>query len=90
MSEYRTEHEIKCHPEYFHRIVSRQKTFEIRKNDRDYQVGDRLVIREYDPENGWPDHGAVATLIADIVYMTTAYQQQGYCVLGIEVKNDKE
>ncbi len=26
-----------------------EKTFEFRKNDRDYQVGDRLWLREYDP-----------------------------------------
>ena len=28
-------HRIKLHPNYFDRIISGQKTFEIRKNDRD-------------------------------------------------------
>ncbi len=42
-------HRIKLHPNYFDRILSGQKNFEIRKNDRDYQVGDRLSMYPHDP-----------------------------------------
>lgn len=41
-------HELKCWPRYFEAITSGSKTFEIRKNDRGYQVGDVLNLREYD------------------------------------------
>jgi len=37
-------HTLKIKQEYFERIISGQKTFEIRKNDRDYQVGDAVVF----------------------------------------------
>ena len=87
------EHELKLHPRYFHRVADGTKTFEIRKNDRDFQVGDRLILNEFDPEQGWPSHGSYETLVAEIIYMTTAYQQDGYCVLGIkliEEQNDGE
>lgn len=42
-------HELKCWPEFFAPILSGEKTFELRKNDRDYQVGDLLHLREWDP-----------------------------------------
>lgn len=83
------EHELKCNTEYFSRIAMGQKTFEIRKNDRDYQVGDKLILREYDPKTGWPDHGAVETLVAKVVYLTSYEQKDGYVVMGIEVQNDQ-
>lgn len=41
-------HEIKCLPVYFEAIVSGAKKFEYRYNDRNYQVDDTLVIREFD------------------------------------------
>jgi hypothetical protein len=43
-------HELKCWPDYFARLADGSKTFEIRKNDRGYQAGDQLEIREYDPD----------------------------------------
>jgi len=82
------EHELKCHSEYFQRICTGQKTFEIRKNDRDYQVGDILALREYDPKTGWPDHGSVDQRRVKIVYMTSYAQQEGYVVLGIELLDE--
>jgi ASC-1-like (ASCH) protein len=78
-----TEHELKVMPQYFQRIVTGQKTFEIRFNDRDYQVGDTLFLKEHDPKVGFPDHGLYDTCLAKIVYMTDFQQKEGYVVLGI-------
>lgn len=39
-----THHIIKIDKCYYDRVVSGQKTFEIRLNDRDYQVGDRITM----------------------------------------------
>lgn len=44
------EHTIKCIPPYFDHIESGLKTFELRRNDRDYQVGDTLRLVEYRPD----------------------------------------
>lgn len=41
-------HVLKCDPEYFDRLLSGNKRCEIRKNDRNFQYGDRLLIYEYD------------------------------------------
>jgi len=42
-------HEIKCQPEYFEPLLTGDKTCEVRENDRDYQVDDILLIREFNP-----------------------------------------
>lgn len=54
MSEYTTDknvktHELKTWPEFFSLVCAGVKKFEIRKNDREYSVGDILHLREYDP-----------------------------------------
>lgn len=38
------EHELKILPQFYNAVTSHRKTFEIRKDDRDYQVGDGEVI----------------------------------------------
>lgn len=42
------EHRLKCWPGPFRGLVSGAKKFEYRKNDRDYRVGDTLLLEEYD------------------------------------------
>ena len=42
-------HELKTWPKYFAAVRSGQKRFEIRRNDREFKVGDILVLREFDP-----------------------------------------
>ncbi len=44
-------HELKTWPKYFAAVRSGQKRFEIRRNDREFKVGDILVLREFDPES---------------------------------------
>lgn len=45
-------HELKTWPHYFAAVRAGTKTFEIRKNDRDFVVGDTLILQEFDPEDG--------------------------------------
>ena len=43
-------HTLKTWPVYYWDVVVGAKTFEIRRNDRNFKVGDELVLREYDPD----------------------------------------
>lgn len=41
-------HELKLNRRFFHAVASGKKTFEIRKDDRGYKVGDILILKEWD------------------------------------------
>ena len=40
-------HELKILPRYFEDILHNGKNFEIRRNDRDFKVGDILILKEF-------------------------------------------
>lgn len=42
-------HELKIWPQYYCRVADGTKTFEVRDNDRAFQPGDEVVLREWDP-----------------------------------------
>lgn len=43
-------HDIKIKPCYFKQIIKRNKMFEIRKDDLNYNVGDIVTLHEFDGE----------------------------------------
>jgi hypothetical protein len=43
-----TTHELKTWKEYFIDVWENRKKFEVRYNDRDFQVGDKLFLNEWD------------------------------------------
>jgi hypothetical protein len=45
-----TIHVVKSWPRFFEPLFSGTRTHELRRNDRDYRVGDWLELHEYDPE----------------------------------------
>lgn len=48
-SERKGIHYLKCWPKFFGLVASGRKPFEVRKNDRRFEVGDRVVMYEWDP-----------------------------------------
>lgn len=80
-------HELKTWPTYFRAVADGDKRFEIRKNDRDFRVGDFVELLEYDPVDGRfiveEEGGIVNRLFFQICYMTDYAQQPGYVVFGL-------
>lgn len=77
----KVQYELKIDQEHFEAVKDGRKKFEIRKNDRDYHVGDLLVLREYNPNcRSYTDE----SIRVEISYMTDYAQKDGYVVLGIE------
>lgn len=40
-------HELKILPKYYEQVKNGRKTFEFRRNDRNYKVGDIVILREW-------------------------------------------
>lgn len=78
-------HRIKEASMYYDEVRNLKKTFELRKNDRNYCVGDGLELVEY--KDGQETNRC---LYADIVYILEDYNglEEGYCILGIRVTGE--
>lgn len=74
-------HELKILPEYFQAVLDGDKTFEIRKNDRNYKVGDRLILKEYEPVDGDFTNREESKVIS---YITDYAQVENYIVMSLE------
>ncbi|MEG0678930.1 MAG: ASCH/PUA domain-containing protein [Carnobacterium sp.] len=77
----KAKHELKIEPKYFEAVKDGRKKFEIRKNDRNFQEGDILVLLEYDK---YYEAFTGEKITVEITYSTDYAQQDGYVVLGIE------
>lgn len=79
-----TEHAIKIKEVYFKAVLSGEKTFEIRKNDRDYQVGDIIHFVPVDDECDMIiPHDPNAYKITYVFHGGEYGLEEGYCVFGI-------
>jgi hypothetical protein len=85
------EHELKTLPPYFEDVLTGRKTFEVRKADRNFAVGDVLRLREWAPDD-WCDESVGVfpdytgrEMRVKVTYILRGYGlQDGYVVLGIE------
>lgn len=51
VKEQTVSHNLKCWPEFFDAIVRGRKKHDLRRaDDRDFKVGDLVLLREFDPE----------------------------------------
>jgi hypothetical protein len=86
-------HRLKTWPVEFQQIVDGKKTFEFRRNDRDFRVGDNLLLIEFDPNAG--GYGAhFWTFVSSIVEgkdMHSVLASQTYSILaGCDVVINKD
>ena len=74
--------EKKILPEYFSKVQDGSKTFELRKDDSDYEVGDILILKE------WNGEYTGRELERTITYILRDCPQygllDGYCILGLQ------
>lgn len=78
-------HELKTYPMFFSAVKSDLKKFEVRKNDRRFEVGHELLLREFDPStrNGYT--GNISHQKITYILSGGQYGIEGeYVVLGIE------
>lgn len=73
-------HNLKTLPKYFKAQILGTKQFEIRKNDRDFHVGDVLILEEWD--NKYTGY----VLYVRVTYILDKFEglKDGYVVLSTE------
>ncbi|WP_404997450.1 DUF3850 domain-containing protein [Enterococcus faecalis] len=74
-------HKLKIDIKYFKAILSGKKNFEIRNNDRDFKVGDTVVLQEITNDRIYT--GREVTGI--ITYITDFEQKDGFVVFSFEL-----
>ena len=85
-----TMHEMKCWPQFFEAIARGLKRHDLRRfRDRDFRIGDRVRLREFDPVI---ERYTGREQFVEITYITSAEQpcalsgnalHADYCILSI-------
>lgn len=73
-------HNLKIEPQYFEAVIDGKKRFEIRNNDRNFEVGDEVILNEW---NGYELTGRWASV--KIIYLTDYGQPEGQVVFGFRL-----
>lgn len=69
-------------PEYFKAVRAREKNFELRIDDDDIQVGDLIVLEEFEPYKGYTGRG-VRRYVKYVLRNCPDYGlKPGYCIIG--------
>lgn len=77
-------HDLKTWPKYFQRIFDGDKTFEVRKCDRDFQIGDFLTLDEFDPDKNEYTGRKQSVIVTYVLHGGQFGIQEGYCVMAIK------
>lgn len=76
------QHDLKILPQYFEAVKTGEKKFELRKNDRDYKVGDEIHLEEWEPAGGYTGRD----IVKEITYVLKDCERfglkDGYCIIG--------
>lgn len=74
-------HKLKIKTQYFEDVKNGRKTFELRKNDRDFKVGDTLLLEEY---NGGYTGRFIKVIITYLLKGGNYGLDKDYVILGIK------
>lgn len=77
-------HDLKTIDPYWSMVVRGDKTFEVRKADRDFRIGDRLNLRLWE-RDGYIAHADQKVRVTYVLDGGQFGIEPGYVVLGIEL-----
>lgn len=75
-------HKLKTWPKYFWEVAQGSKTCEVRKNDRNYQTGDILILQEYDPDKQEYTGNEITVRVTHVID-DQQFAKDGYVVMSI-------
>lgn len=78
----RLTHELQLWPACFAAVNDGSKPFDVRENDRNFQVGDRLLLREFDPDTEQLTGHTLTRWVSYVLQGGLFGIQPNWCVLG--------
>jgi hypothetical protein len=75
-------HDLKTWPPYFEHVKKGRKTFEFRKNDRGFEVGDIVILREWLPTEQKYTGRVVSKRIEYLIEDETLIPSE-YCIFSL-------
>lgn len=76
-------HELKTWIPFYEEMINGDKTFEVRKNDRNFAIGNALLLREYDQMNKCYTGRQKYFMIDYILHGGQFGIKKGFVVIGI-------
>jgi hypothetical protein len=79
-------HDLKVWPPYFEKLLTGEKTFEARRDDRGFAVGDELVLHEWDPATAKYTHRTTHRLVTYILRGPGFGVEAGHVILALGMR----
>ena len=74
-------HDLKIWPEFFQPLLSGEKPFELRKDDRGFRAGDTLLLKEWTQRGGYTGREVTAM----VTYVLSGFGlKDGWVVMAIK------
>jgi hypothetical protein len=84
------EHVLKCHPDRYSKIIHRLQLFDLRRNDRDFQIHDTIRYQEYLPDTdtftGNEGKARIRNVQSDIPGLQADFVALDILFVGVAVK----
>lgn len=83
-------HELKSWTPFFVQLLAGTRTHELRRNDRGYAIGDRLVLREYDQTAGAYTGRTLTVAVTSMTSLSEPCAVSGdglhpnFCILSVQ------
>ena len=79
------EHKLKIWPNFFSEILIGEMEFQCRKNDREFTIGDTILLREYEPGGKGHITGRQARVLVQRVWRNIPGLQEEYCIMKVKL-----
>lgn len=80
------QHSLKTWPEQFSAVLHGRKRYEIRTNDRNFQEGDELMLREWDPKT---QRYSGRHILTTVTYITRGGEwniPENLCIMSLAIQ----
>lgn len=82
--EIKATHQLKTWPFYFEEVFMGRKSFEVRVNDRNFKVGDYIILKEWNPDTEKYTGRELARVITFILFGGNFGIDKDHVVMSIQ------